>query len=54
MDDETLKRLQNTKDTIFTGFKENCFERSEKLDVLRKMEETRPKIEHKPVRSQSF
>ena len=35
MDDQTLKRLQHCKDTIFTGFKENCFERSEKLDVLR-------------------
>ena len=38
VDDETEERLQRVKDLCITGYRENCFFRSEKLDVLRERE----------------
>ena len=35
MDEETMKGIKEINDQIFTGFKENCFYRSDKLDVIR-------------------
>jgi hypothetical protein len=34
-----MKGIKQINDQIFTGFKENCFFRSDKLDVLRQKEE---------------
>ena len=39
MDDETESRMQMQKNIIFTGFKENCFFRSDKLDTIKARDE---------------
>lgn len=48
MDEKTMKGIQKIHDQIFTGFKENCFYRSDKLDVLRQKEEENRKLKQEP------
>ena len=48
MDAKTMRGIKQINDEIFTGFKENCFFRSDKLDVLRQKEEENRKNKPEP------